>query len=293
VEKNLLPEAHRLSPLGLRLWRRVISLLIGLGLGFIFLILLTSSESLVERFFIFFPTKDLEYTPQHLGLGFQEIFFTTPDGLKLHSWYIPAGDQAPVLLWCHGNGGNISHRVPIIKELHQAGLGVFIFDYRGYGLSQGRASEVGVYQDAQAAYQYLRDSLGVPPGRIVLWGRSLGGVIAAELATKVPVRALILESTFTHVGDMARYHYAWLPTRSLWAQKFNLAQKIQGIKAPKLIVHGDQDNVVPLWMGEKIYSLALPPKEFYRIHGAGHNDVFELGGLPYLKKLKSFIQGSP
>lgn len=273
--------------------RRVISLLIGLGLGFIILILLTSSEKLVERFFIFFPTKDLEYTPKHLGLEFQEIFFATPDNLKLHGWYIPAGDEAPVLLWCHGNGGNISHRVPIIGELHQAGLGVFIFDYRGYGLSQGRASEAGVYEDALAAYGYLRNTVKVPVNRLVLWGRSLGGVIAAELATKVPVRAVILESTFTHVGDMARYHYAWLPTRNLWARKFNLAQKIPGIRAPKLIVHGDQDKIVPFWMGEKIYALALPPKEFYRVNGAGHNDVLEVGGLPYLNKLKFFIQESP
>lgn len=249
-----------------------------------------AGEHLVERIFIFFPSRKLACTPFHLGLPFQECFFTTADGLRLHGWYIPAGAAAPVLLWCHGNAGNISHRVENIALLHQVGLGVWIFDYRGYGLSQGRPSEAGVYLDAQAAYQCLCQSFGIPAASVIIFGRSLGCAVAAELATRVSARALILESAFTNLGDMARYHYAWLPGKSLWAQKFDLTQKLPRLTLPKLFIHGEQDTIVPYWMGKQLYELALPPKEFHAIPGAGHNDTYQIGGPAYLARLTSFTQ---
>ena len=149
-----------------------------------------------------------------------------------------------------------------MAALRQVGLGVFLFDYRGYGLSQGIPSEAGVYQDAWAAYRCLVDQLNLPPEQIVIAGHSLGGVVAADLAAKVPARALILESTFTHMGDMARYHYAWLPTRRLWADKFNAVNRLADLKIPKLFVHGDDDTVVPYKLGKKLLGYALD----YRCH---------------------------
>lgn len=276
--------------IAVKLGRGVIFLFLGLLLGNLTLMVFSFWEGWVERTFIFFPVRGLQYTPRDLGLPFKEIFFPTEDGLKLHGWYLPGGDAAPVLLWCHGNGGNISYEVENLALLHQADLGIFIFDYRGYGLSQGRPSEEGVYRDAQAAYQCLHDSLGVPSRRIVIFGRSLGGAVAMELATKVPARALILEATFTNVGDMARHHYPWLLGKKRWAHKFDSTPRLARLTLPKLFIHGDQDAIVPLWMGERLYQLAQPPKEFYRIPGAGHEDTLLVGGRAYVDHLKRFLQ---
>ncbi len=184
-------------------------------------LLLTLRFSLVERLFIFYPTRTLDFLPSQLGVAYQEIFFRTQDNLRLHAWYAPAGQGTPVILHCHGNGGNISHRVGLMAALQRVGLGIFLFDYRGYGLSQGAPSESGVYEDARAAYNYLVNDLKIPPDRIVITGHSLGSVVAAALAAAVPARALVLESTFTNMGDLAHYHYVWLPTVRLWADRFN------------------------------------------------------------------------
>jgi fermentation-respiration switch protein FrsA (DUF1100 family) len=254
---------------------------------------LVSFESLVERTFIFFPSRGLLNTPRHLGLPFQDLFFTTADGIKLHAWYLPGSPAAPVLLWCHGNGGNLSYELDNLALLHGADFGIFIFDYRGYGLSQGRPSEAGVYRDARAAYQYLRESLGIPPNRIVLFGRSLGGAVAMELAEQVPARALIVESAFTSVGDMARHHYPWLPGQKRWAHKFDNVRRVARLTLPKLFIYGDSDLVVPIWMGERLHDLAPAPKAFYRIPGAGHEDTLEVGGPAYLQRLKDFLEQSP
>lgn len=270
--------------------RGAIFLLLGTVLGSVSLMLLSTCESWVERTFIFFPTRDVQYTPGHLGLDFQEVFFPTEDGLQLHGWHLPAPAPAPVFLWCHGNGGNLSYELENMALLHRAGFGIFIFDYRGYGLSQGRAGEAGIYRDARAAYQYLRDALSIPASRIVIFGRSLGGAVAVELAGQAPARALILDGTFTNVGDMARHHYLWLPGKRLYAHKFDSTQRIPHLTLPKLIIHGDQDKIVPLWMGERLYALAAPPKDFYRIAGAGHEDTFQVGGEAYLNHLKRFLQ---
>lgn len=253
----------------------------------------TLRESLVERLFIFFPSRTLDALPSQAGLEVQEIFFSTADGLQLHAWYAPAGPSEPVLLHCHGNGGNISHRLGLMTALRRVGLGVFLFDYRGYGLSQGVASEAGIYEDARAAYRYVVEELGIPPERLVLAGHSLGGVVAARLAAQVPARALILESTFTNLGDMARRHYFWLPTRFLWAEKFNAVGGVSATAIPKLVVHGSRDTIVPYELGQKLYRLGAEPKTFHTVTGAGHNDLYEVGGQSYFRVLRSFIDQAP
>jgi len=267
----------------------VIALLVAIAI----FTLATVRESMVERLFIFFPTRSLDYLPSQMGLDCREIFFTTADGIRLHAWYAPAGATAPVILHCHGNGGNISHRLGLMAALQRVGFGVFLFDYRGYGLSQGTASETGVYEDARAAYRYLVEELHLPPDRIVIAGHSLGGVVAAKLAAEVPARALIIESTFTNVGDMARQHYFWLPTRRLWADKFNALKWLRDAPIPKLVVHGARDDIVPYHLGQKLYDLAAEPKTFHTVTGAGHNDLYEVGGEAYFLFLKSFIEKAP
>ncbi|AEB10379.1 alpha/beta hydrolase [Desulfobacca acetoxidans] len=258
-----------------------------------FLTLLTMHEGLVERMFIFFPTSRLDYLPSQYGLNCQEIFFTTPTGLRLHAWYAEAAPKAPVILYCHGNGGNISHRLGIMAAFRKVGLGVFLFDYRGYGLSQGVPSENGVYEDAWAAYRYLVTEIGLSPQQIAIAGHSLGGVIAVDLASREPCRALILESTFTNVGDMGRYYFAWLPTRRLWRDKFNAVRRIQPLKVPKLLVHGECDRIVPCYLGKKLFDLAPEPKIFYQLAGAGHNNLDVVGGDAYFLFLKRFIETAP
>jgi len=263
---------------------------IGVIIGHLILLVLSLRESWVERTFIFFPDQKLEGTPRQAGLDFREVYFDSADGCRLHGWYVPAGEGAPVLLWMHGNGGNISYEIGGLALLRQAGLASFIFDYRGYGLSTGQPSEAGVYRDARAAYEYLRNELGAPPERIVFFGRSLGGAVAADLALRVPARAIILDGAFTSVGDMANHHYRWLPGKGRFAHKFDTAGRLARISIPKLIIHGEQDRVVPFTMGKRLYEAAVPPKEFYPIDGAGHEDTMPVGGDGYVRRVREFIR---
>jgi fermentation-respiration switch protein FrsA (DUF1100 family) len=272
--------------------RLLLFAILGIVIAHFILFLLSLRESWVERVFIFFPDQKLEATPNHAGLDFQEIHFDSGDGCHLHGWYIPAGDKAPVLLWLHGNGGNISYELDGLARMHRAGLASFIFDYRGYGLSTGQPSEAGIYRDGLAAYEYLRNELGVPLERIVFFGRSLGGAVAADLALKVPARAMILDGAFTRVGDMASHHYRWLPGKGRYARKFDTAGKLAQTAIPKLIIHGEQDRVVPSWMGRHLFEVSMPPKEFYPIPGAGHEDTMPVGGEEYERRVAEFIRNA-
>ncbi len=269
--------------------RLLLFAILGIVVAHVILVILSLRESWVERTFIFFPDKKLEATPREVGLDFREVYFDTGDGCRLHGWYAPAGEGAPVLLWLHGNGGNISYELDGLARMHRAGLAGFIFDYRGYGLSTGRPSEAGVYRDARAAYEYAVNGLGVPPERLVLFGRSLGGAVAADLALQAPVRAIILDGAFTSVGDMANHHYRWLPGKGRYAHKFDTARKLAQIGIPKLIIHGEKDQVVPFRMGERLFEAAAPPKEFYPIAGAGHEDTLPVGGQEYARRVAEFI----
>jgi hypothetical protein len=195
-----------------------------------------------------------------------------------------------VLLWFHGNGGNISYELDGLARMHRAGLASFIFDYRGYGQSTGQPSEAGVYRDARAAYEYAVNGLGVPPELLVLFGRSLGGAVAADLALQVPARAIILDGAFTSVGEMANYHYRWLPGTGRYAHKFDTAGKLAQIAMPKLIIHGENDRVVPFTMGQRLFESAPPPKEFYPIPGAGHEDTMQVGGQEYARRVRKFVE---
>jgi uncharacterized protein len=241
-----------------------------------------------EKGIVFFPDPDLVGTPRDFGLAYEDVFFEAADGVRLHGWWVPK-PGAPVLVWFHGNAGNISHRLENIQLLHElAGVQVFIFDCREYGHSQGRISREGTFQDAAAAYRYVAGTRGIPGRDIVLFGRSLGTALATDLAIQKPCRALILESAFTNSSDMARmlapFLFDWRPK-----VPYDNLGIIDKVKVPVLIVHGDHDEIIPLAMGRRLFAAANSPKDLYIIPGAHHNDTYEVGGKAYFERLKAFI----
>jgi fermentation-respiration switch protein FrsA (DUF1100 family) len=241
-----------------------------------------------EKGIVFFPDPVLLGTPADYGLEYEDVWFAAADGVKLHGWWVPQ-PGAPVLLWFHGNAGNISHRLENIKLLLDlVGVQVFIFDYREYGRSQGRISREGTYKDAAAAYRYVTETRGVPSREIVLFGRSLGSALAVDLAVKVHCRCLIIESAFTNSSEMARlfapFLFDWRPR-----VPYDNIGKIDQIQVPVLIVHGTEDEIIPVEMGRRLYARAQEPKELYIIPGSHHNDTYLVGGRIYFHRLKSFI----
>lgn len=243
----------------------------------------------VERALIYAPIRELAGTPASLGLAYREVSFRAEDGVRLHGWLIP-GPRPTTLLWFHGNAGNISHRLENIREIHhRLGIGVFIFDYRGYGRSDGSPTEAGLYRDARAAREALVQGLGVPSQQIVYFGRSLGAAMAVDLALAHPPSGLILESPFLSVQAMAQ---RTLPGSGfLFRTRFDSLAKISRLRTPLLVLHGDSDEVVPHEHGRRLFEAASEPKAFYTITGARHNDTYMAGGAGYWNTWKSFLDG--
>jgi len=245
----------------------------------------------LDRLFVYYPSG---WTDQNwaeiTGLPLQEARFSAADGTPLFGWYIPAEKSPGVLLWCHGNAGNITHRLENIAMLYQRGLSVFIFDYRGYGRSSGKPSEEGLYSDALGAHDYLTQKLRIPSERIVAFGRSLGGPVAGELARRKPVAGLILESAFPSTRAVAKAHYFGLPMHVLVRARFDLGTRLPQLKIPILVIHGDSDTIIPFQLGREVYDAAPPPKDFYTIRGANHNDTYLVGGEPYFHRVKEFVK---
>jgi pimeloyl-ACP methyl ester carboxylesterase len=233
--------------------------------------------------------RALDATPAAIGLDFADVRFSTRDGISLHGWFIASPDTESVLLFCHGNAGNISHRLDSIRIFHDLGLSVFIFDYRGYGLSDGRPSEEGTYRDAEAAWNYLVEERGVPSGRIVLFGRSLGAAIAAHLAQTTRPGALILESAFASVPDIAGHHYWFLPVRWLSRFEYATAAYVRDVHAPTLVIHSRDDEINPIEQGREVFRNANEPKAFLEISG-DHNAGFLLSGARYTHGLDQFLR---
>jgi fermentation-respiration switch protein FrsA (DUF1100 family) len=250
--------------------------------------------NLIDRYFIFFPEKELAQDPGDRGIDFEDVRFTTSDGVSLHGWYVP-GNTGTTLLWLHGNGGNIGHRVDNIAELHaRLGVALFIFDYRGYGRSEGRPSEQGTYLDAEAALAYLASRRDVDPKALVLFGRSLGCAVAAEIATRHEFRAVILESPFTSIPALAKRHYPFLPGIGFFVRtRYDTLSKAKDVRTPMMVLHGDRDEVAPIEMGREVFDAAKPPKRFYKIAGAGHNDTYTIGGPAYYDALAAFLEDPP
>lgn len=244
--------------------------------------------SLVEKRFVFFPTRELECTPDQLGITYEDVYFDTSDGVRLNGWFVP-GRTGLTWLCFHGNGGNIGHRAAEIALLHHnLGVNLLIFDYRGYGSSTGIPSERGTYLDARAALRYLRSRSDVDGKRIVYFAHSLGTAVAIELAEAKAPLGMILVSPLSSMQSMARTTFPRLPLGWLTKGKYNSLARIESIETPLLIVHGEQDAVVPVSQGEALFRAANEPKRLQLLAETGHNDVWETEGETYWGALKSF-----
>ena len=230
--------------------------------------------------FLYKPVKDVTYTPEELSLDYEDVVFKTDDGLELNGWYVPSKGSEFTVLLCHGNGGNITHRLDSINMLHDLGLSCFVFDYRGYGNSQGKPSEEGTYIDARAAYKWLTRKKKAHADHVIVFGRSLGGAVAARLATKVKPRALVLESSFTSYVDMGRKFYPYMPVRWFARFAYRTIDYVRQIHCPVLMIHSRYDEIVPFEFGLELYEAANEPKEMVEISG-GHNDAFLISGETY------------
>ena len=259
-----------------------------LALGVIMGFLWTQLESR----FIFFPTRELITHPGMAGLSYEEINFTTVEGRRLHGWFIPGqtADNSMTWLWLHGNGGNISHRVEEVAMVHhRLDVNVMIFDYQGYGLSEGKPTEQGVYADARAALKYLTQRPEVTSDKIVYFGRSLGAAVAVNLASVEPPLGLVLVSPFSSVEDMAKLGYPFLPVGWLTRGRFDSVKTIALVNRPVLIVHGALDDTVPPAQAEKLFHAANEPKRFLVLPNASHNDTSTSGGENYWNALEQFM----
>jgi fermentation-respiration switch protein FrsA (DUF1100 family) len=243
---------------------------------------------LFQSHLVYFPRREVESTPDMAGMDFEGVFFQAADGIRLSGWHVPSDDSDDVLLFCHGNAGNISHRLESIGIFHRLGLNVFIFDYRGYGQSEGKPGEMATYLDAAAAWDYLVEERRIDPGRIIIFGRSLGGAVAAWLAKERSPRGLILESSFTSIPDMGAETYPFFPVRLLSRFEYNTREYVGEARCPVLIVHSRNDELVPIHHGREIYEAANDPKEFLEIEGS-HNDGFLISGERYREGLGRFI----
>jgi fermentation-respiration switch protein FrsA (DUF1100 family) len=237
------------------------------------------------------PSRKLTANPADVGLDYETVTLSTSDHVKLHGWFIPARSERGTLLFFHGNAGNISHRLDSLKIFHDIGLSTLIIDYRGYGRSQGSISEHGTYLDAEAAWSYLTLTRKVSAREIVVFGRSLGAAIGAYIAAQQKPAALILESAFTSVPDMAARLYPVFPVRLLSRFHYNTEQLLLSVSCPVLIIHSPNDEIIPYENGLKLYKRAREPKRFLELRG-DHNQGFLTSGQVYKDGLREFITAS-
>jgi fermentation-respiration switch protein FrsA (DUF1100 family) len=242
--------------------------------------------SLIDRV-IFQPTPGEDFTPAQLGITAEDVFLRSGGDVRIHAYWLPAPGADRAFLFLHGNAGNASHRLPNAAALQRLGAHVLLLDYRGYGKSDGRPSEKGAYADARAALAHVTGTREVPEERVVVFGRSLGGAVAVDLARGRPLAGLILESTFTSVADMAG---GLKPFAVLAGRPFDSAAKIAEVRCPLLFFHGDADGIVPHTLGRRLFERAPEPKAFETLRGAGHNDTVEVGGAAYFERIRRFLE---
>ncbi len=238
---------------------------------------------------IYFPTSQIIYTPAALRLEFEDLMLASPDGVKINAWYVPAKAPRGTVIFCHGNGGNMSYSLDVAENFTKMNFNVLLFDYRGYGKSGGSPTEKGTYADAQTAYDWLLKEKKIPEKEIVVLGRSLGGAIAANLTKDRSPRMLILESAFSSVADVASKSYPIFPVRLLCRYRYDTSEYVKNLKCPLLVIHSPEDEIVPYSLGRKIFDSAGGPKEFLKIKGT-HNEGFDESKEVYVKGLRTFIE---
>jgi len=237
---------------------------------------------------LYHPSPGLRGTPADLGLPYEWVALETEDGARLSAWWVPADSPRGVLLFCHGNAGNISDRLDSIRIFNRLGLSLFIFDYRGYGRSSGRPSEQGTYRDAEAAWNYLIRVRQEDPHKIVVFGRSLGGAVAVWASQAHKPRVLILESTFTSLREAARDRLPGLFVKFFVPDQYRTLQYLTMVHCPVLVLHSRDDEIIPFRHGEALYAAANGPKEFVEIRGS-HNRGFLDSQPLYEAALDSFL----
>lgn len=254
-----------------------------------FVLLLNLAMFFFQEHMIFFPHRSMMETPADWGMDYQDVLLQTTDDVQLHGWYIPSPNAKRTLLFFHGNAGNISHRGDSIRIFHRLGLNVFIPDYRGYGKSQGRPSESGLYHDAHASWQYLLSEKGLQAQDIIVFGRSLGGAVAIKLAGDVRPRGLILESVFSSISDMADSVLPGLSRLLFKRFQFDNQAMIQLVHSPVLFLHSPNDDIIPFVQGKKVFQAAHEPKHFVQLQG-DHNSGFLQSQPDYERQLASFLR---
>ena len=269
------------------------TLLVFIALGFMLyagfsLMLYLLQDRLV--FLPHMPGRELDATPQTIGLDFDDAWIDTEDGERLHGWFVPADNARGTLLFFHGNAGNISHRLESILIFNRLGVNVLIVDYRGYGQSSGKPGEAGTYRDARAAWSYLVEQRRVPPGRIVIFGRSLGAAVGAWLASRTDVTpaGVIIESCFSSGLDMGRQIYPLLPVRLITRIDYPVREYVTRVRVPVLVAHSRHDEIIPFSMGQTIFDAALEPKSFLEMEG-DHNAGFWISRDKYVPALDDFL----
>jgi alpha-beta hydrolase superfamily lysophospholipase len=238
---------------------------------------------------IYYPDRQIDQTPDQLGLHYDDVTLTTSDNLKINGWFLPCDHPAKLtVLLFHGNAGNISHRFDKLAVLRNLGVDTVIIDYRGYGRSEGKPDEPGTYRDARAAYDYLVTQRKVAPRSIVVYGESLGSAIAADLATKVDVGGLILEEAFTSIGDVGQKMFPFFPVRWLVRNKYDTLAKMPRIKVPLLIFHSRDDEIFNMRHAQRLFAAANDPKQLVELRGA-HNDAFLVSAPIYHDAMQQFF----
>jgi pimeloyl-ACP methyl ester carboxylesterase len=259
------------------------------------LVVLSAIMLIFERKLIYYPQRAHDVTPRQLGLACEDLTLTAEDGVRIHAWYLPPpGEPRFTVLFAHGNAGNVSHRLDRALLLQsKLGAAVLLFDYRGYGRSEGSPDEEGTYRDARAAHRWLVEEKHVPVDRLVVFGESLGSAVALDLALSRPCRALVLESPFASVPAMARAVYPFLPLWPFVRTRYDNEAKVPRLTVPLLVLHGDRDEVVPFAQGRRVFEAAPGPKRFFAIPGAGHNDTYIVGGEAYWSVVRDFLETLP
>ena len=273
----------------IRVKRLAMNVLIGVVVG---LVVVAVWLRVFENSFIYFPPRyPAGFVPlERQGVSLEEVWMTTEDGVKLNAWFLPNPATRKALLCFHGNAENIGYGLQQLKAFPRLDTNVLAVDYRGYGKSEGSPDEAGIYRDAEAAYRYLVENRHFERKNIFLYGRSLGGAVAIDLASRHECGGLIVESSFTSGREMARRMFGIPFFEYIPKSRFDSLAKIPRVRAPILIVHGTQDQVIPFSMGERLYRAAPEPNSFFPVEGAGHNNVFGVGGERYLERLRTLIE---
>lgn len=272
------PNHSFISPRGCKVLAAAVLLICGLLMGRQFII----------NFFAFFPDRSDLIPVNELPAGVEEVFVPTPDGVQLQCYWLPSPHSQWVLVYFHGNAGNIGQRLPELESLSGMGINVLGVSYRGYGKSSGRPSEAGLYEDGRSALNHVTVTLGFQRNRVILLGRSIGGSVAVETGKGSPMGGFILVTPFTDGQSMARRSGIGFLAR-LAGNPFDNLSKIDLLRAPLLIVHGTDDAVVPFAMGWELYERAPHPKQFVKLQGCGHNDISLEHTAGYRTAVKRFI----